>query len=182
MCIYNAIQSSYNICSEQIERLPHAVTLRYIICHTQTHTHFLRHFISALIISSNGFRLYMRCSRAFRRLIFFIRSIPEMYTIFSGITLDINIVVLFIYIYIYSRSALATFEVFTPSVHGRHNIIYIYIHLCLRSYVYSCVIMHHSFAIYSIRIIYIIYSRVSCIDFFFYLFIIKVRKPQHCIA
>lgn len=158
MCVYNAIQSSHNICSEQIERLPLAVTLRYIICHTQTHTHFLRHFISALIISSNSFRLYMRCSHAFGRLIFFIRSIPETYTIFSGTTLDINIVVLFIYVFTFRpRDILNLHSVCTRSSYN----VYI-MFMFEKLYIYSSVIMHHSFAIYTVYALYVLCYIQSC--------------------
>lgn len=154
----------------------------YNLSYTNTYTFPPPFYIGAHYLVEWFPTLYALLARVQTSYIFYSINSGDVYNILRDNFGHKYCRIIYIYIYIYSRSALATFEVFTPSVHGRHNIIYIYIHLCLRSYVYSCVIMHHSFAIYSIRIIYIIYSRVSCIDFFFYLFIIKVRKPQHCIA
>jgi len=107
----------------------------YIICPSHTHARVLRHFISALIISSNSFRLYMRLLHAFGHLIFFIRSIPEMFAIFSGTTLDINIVVLFIYMY-----ALRSCDILSSTPRIYTYIMYVY-NLCVQSYIYSYVII-----------------------------------------
>jgi len=133
--MYIMPQSSYNIIFARSKSNDFHTQL-YNLSRTHTHTHarVLRHFILALIISSNSFRLYMRRSHAFGHLIFFIRSIPEMFAIFSGTTLDINIVVLFIYMY-----ALRPCDILssTPRIY-----IYMYVYnLCAQSYIYSYVII-----------------------------------------